>query len=542
MHMRLLCLGCVAALVLSIAGSVGCRGKRQTAHRVDDTPPAFRPLELATYGVIADDPEKASVNRRAIQRAIDEQSGRRVSLVLPPGTIYIDRGANLISLRFSGSRDLELAGHADGTSRIVIEGDAGGGYWVGIEIYDGSQRISLRDFAIEHGRFEHPSPTQQNHLIQVNAQKQITSDIEIQNIVFGPCIGDALRIAGTAPNYVSRLKVHDFVMRTNGHPNAPYQGARSGVSLQRGFRDVEIYDFHIYGSKNSPIDMEPTASAPMDDLNIHDGVIDNTAGATVYAVSLGGWEDGTRRVTPMRNSKFRNVVIIEGQITLVNTESLEVSDVTMYASGNGPLAESQAPMIYVYHENTNLRLANIEILRDVGAGTGALLAVSHGVDTYPSNIEISGGTWISRVDPDVKGRAYVSFESAHYVRMHGTRLQLEGKDPWDKYGIRFRSSARDVRSVDLDGIRMTSPHGKLAAGVWMAATNARTISDVRIRSITAPDATNYGVMFDATPGSNIDGAPVLEENDFSRSVSDWTAANSATNRVNPRIKFRGKTP
>ncbi len=533
---RWLSLGCVAALA--------CGGSRSAAPEAPPAPepePELPAIELATYGVVADDPARASQNRLAIQRAIDERSGERVVLELPPGAIYLDRGPNYVSLRFSGTSDLVLAGHGSGASRIVLEGDAGGGYWVGIEIHDGSRRIALRDFSIEHGRIDHPSPTQQNHLIQLNAQQQITSDLELAHLRFGPCIGDALRIAGTSPNHVARVKVHDFAMHTGGHPAAPRRGSRSGIALQRGFRDVEVRDFYIHGPKNSPIDMEPTAAAPMDGLHIHDGVIDNSGGTTIHAVSLGGWQDGERNVTPLRNSKLRNVRVIEGQITIINTDALELSDVAVYASGRGPMAASSAPMLYVYRQNTNLRLARVDLVRDAGAGTGALLAVSHGEGTYPSNLEIVGGTWISRVDPEIKGRAYVSFESVHGLRMRDVRLRLEGPSPADKHGIRFRSSARDVRGVELHGIRLASPHGMLAAGVWLAATNDREISDVRITGISAPGAARYGVLFDATGASRVDAAPVLEANDFSRSLGEWTAANAARSRVTPTTR-RARPP
>jgi len=526
---RFVWLGCLAALACS-------RGGRSPSGDAPRTARELRAVPLTTYGVVADDPARAARNRAAIQRAIQDQSGNHAMLVLPPGAIYLDRAANLVSLRFSGVSDLVLAGDPSGASRLVIEGDAGGGYWVGIEIHDGAQRIGLRDFSIEHGRFDNPSPTQQNHLIQLNAHHRLVTDIEIQNVRFGPCVGDALRILGTSPGHVERVKVHDFTMDTGGHPSAPRRGSRSGLSLQRGFKDVEVWDFYIRGAKNSPLDMEPSAAAPMEGLHIHDGVIDNSAGTTAHAVSLGGFEDGARQVTPLRNSRLHHVAILEGQITLLDTDGLEISDVTLYASGRGPMATSIAPMIYVYHQNTNLRLQRVDILRDAGAGTGSLLAVSHGTDTYPSNIEITGGTWISRVDPEIKGKAYISFESAQGVRMRDVRLRLEGPAPTDKYGIRFRSSARDVRDVDLHGLHLASPHGPLAAGVWLAATNDRTVADVRITGVRAPGATSYGVMFDATGASNIDAAPVLEENDFSRSISDWTAANAAANRVTPTTR------
>jgi len=529
MRWRWLCLGCLAALA--------CSGRRAaTPDRTTAGAREMQVVSLASYGVVADDPASAAQNRVAIQQAIGEQSGKHVVLMLPPGAIYLDRGAGYVSLRFAGVSDLVLAGSDTGTSRIVIEGDARGGYWVGIEIFDGAQRIGLRDFSIEHGRFDNPSPGQQNHLIQLSSQHQITSDIEIQNLRFGPCVGDALRILGTSPGYVSHVKIHDFAMHTNGHPSAPRRGSRSGLSLQRGFKDVEVWDFYIYGAKNSPVDMEPSAAAPMEGLDIHDGVIDNSGGTTAYALSLGGWEDAARKVTPLTHSKLRRVAVIEGQITLVDTEGLEVSDVTIYASGRGPMAASAVPMMYVFHQNTNLRLARVDMIRDVGAGSGSLLVVSHGIDTYPSNIEIEGGTWTSRVDPETKGNAYVAFESAQGVRMRDVQLRLEGPAPANKYGIRFRSSARDVRDVDLQGLRMVSPNGKLAAGVWLAATNQRTVRDVRISGVRAPGAASYGVMFDATSGSDIEAAPVLEDNDFSSSISEWTAANAAANRVTPTTR------
>lgn len=504
--------------------------------------PAPPVIELAAYGVVAGDPARAVANRLAIQRAIDERSGSGAVLELPPGAIYLDRGPGYVSLRFAGASDLVLAGHGSGASRIVLEGDAGGGYWVGIEIGDGSRRIGLSGFSIEHGRVDDPSPTQQNHLIQLNAQRQITSDLELSHLRFGPCIGDALRIAGTSPSYVARVKIHDFAMHTGGHPAAPRRGSRSGISMQRGFRDIEIRDFYIHGPKNSPIDLEPTAAAPMDALHIHDGVIDNSAGATIHAVSLGGWQDGERNVTPLRDSRLSDVRVIEGQITIINTDALELSDVTVYASGRGPMAASSAPMLYVYRRNTNLRLARVDLVRDAGAGTGALVAVSHGEGTYPSNIEIVGGTWISRVDPEVKGNAYVSFESVHGLRMRDVRLRLEGPAPADKHAIRLRSSARDVRGVELDGLRLASPHGMLAAGVWLAATNDREIRDVRITGVSAPGAARYGVLFDATGQGRVEAAPVLEANDFGRSIRDWAATNEAQHRVAPTTRARPPAP
>ncbi|MBX3154688.1 MAG: hypothetical protein KF773_01725 [Deltaproteobacteria bacterium] len=281
--------------------------------------------------------------------------------------------------------------------------------------------------------------------------------------------------------------------------------------------------------------MEPTAAAEMEGLNIHDGIVDNSAGTTVYAVSLGGWEDANRRAFPLRNSRFHHVEVREGQITVLATESLEISDVTVYASSRGPMANASQPMLYINHENKNLRLNRVDLVRDVGAGTGGLLLVSHGNDMYPSNIAIEGGTWTSRVDPQIKGNAYVAFESTHGVSIRNLALNLEGPTPAKAYGLRFRSSARDVRDIDIQGLRIKSPRGKLAAGIWLAATNSNAIAGVKITRTSAGEAASFGVLFDATEGSTIDRAPVLDANDFAGASAEWTTAHFATNRTFPRI-------
>jgi hypothetical protein len=47
----------------------------------------------------------------------------------------------------------------------------------------------------------------------------ITSDITAERIYFGPCIGDAFRVAGAGgDNYIDGLKLLDFTMKTQGHP------------------------------------------------------------------------------------------------------------------------------------------------------------------------------------------------------------------------------------------------------------------------------------------------------------------------------------
>jgi hypothetical protein len=316
-------------------------------------------------------------------------------------------------------------------------------------------------------------------------------------------------------------------METAGQQQSPKAKSRSGLSLQRGFRDVEIYNFTIRGARGSPIDMEPTGPDVMDHLHIHDGTVDNGQGDTVYAVSLGGFEDKDHNVTPLADSVFEHVKILEGQLNILNSSNLTIRGVTLYASANGPMANAPEPMVYVFHENRGLKLDHVDITRDRGAGHGPLVLVAHGVGTFPSNITIDTGTWISRVDAIGKPPFLVSFESAQHVSMSNIDLRAEGDSPHGTYAIKVRSSARDTTDVSFDHLHIASPKGKLTAAIWIAATNEHRIAGIRVRHVKAPDAADTGVLFD---GSAIEADPIFEENELGAKA--WGASHAAM--VTPR--------
>jgi len=530
---RLLAIAAAAAAVAAAAcGACGACGAKGSVSLRGPAEPA---IALAGYGVVAGDPARATANRLAIQRAIDEHAGGGVQLVLPPGAIYLDRGPRYTSLRFAGpgTTDLVLRGDPDRTSELVLQGDATGGLWLGIEIVDGARRITLRDFRIYQGTIANPSPTQQDHLIQVNAQRAVTGDVEIDNVHFGPCIGDALRIAGSAPYYVENVRAHDFTMQVDGQPQAPSRGARSGVSLQRGFRNVEISDFYIGGVKNSPIDMEPTTAAVMDRLHIHDGVVDNTLGQTAHAISIGGYEDGARQVTPLTRSTLRDLVVLEGQINIIDTESLALRNVTLYASGRGPMAGFSDPLLYVFHHNRDLVLEGVDIVRDTGAAPGPLVLVLHGIDTYTTGMRVLGGAWVSRVDPGGRAPFLAAFESVQELSLRGLRLRVS-EAAEGRHGIKLRPSARDIRGVALRDVVIESTDTELASAVWVVATNERAIEGLTLANVEAR-AARYGVLFDGTPGSRLPPAPVLEGLACTRCARPWAAVNAAASQVFPIV-------
>ncbi|HKQ77828.1 MAG TPA: hypothetical protein VJ810_29290, partial [Blastocatellia bacterium] len=187
----------------------------------------------------------------------------------------------------------------------------------------------------------------QNHHIQITAATADCADVEIQNIHFGPCIGDAVRVAGSATNNVVNGRAHHVTMRTGGHQLSPNSGSRSGISFQKGLKNFELGNFYIHGAKNSPIDCEPTGAGAMTGLNIHDGVVDNTGGSTAIAISFDGYDS----TSLLADSRISNVNVIEGVVQVVFTENCTLDNVNIYASGQYAMAGKTDPLLYVAQLN-----------------------------------------------------------------------------------------------------------------------------------------------------------------------------------------------
>jgi hypothetical protein len=218
-------------------------------------------------------------------------------------------------------------------------------------------------------------------------------------------------------------------------------------------------------------------------------------------------------------------------VNIINTEALALHDVTIYASGRGPMAGFPDPLIYVFHHNQDLRLAGVDIVRDTGAAPGPLVLVLHGIDTYTTRMRVEGGAWISRVDPGPRTPFLVAFESAQHLAVKGLRLQVSGALE-GRYGIKLRPSARDIAHVELRDVQIDSADRELAGAVWVVATNQRAIDQLQLVDVVARTS-RHGVVFDGTQGSRIQTTPVLQGLVCTRCVGAWTAVNAARDKVFP---------
>lgn len=500
-------------------------------------------LRIGAYAVTVNDASAAAANTAAINAAITAFSGTGATLALPTGTVYLEQanpgsGAaqRAWSIRFGlGVSRLALVGQGPHTTRLIQAGAGNAGSWDCISI-DGATRIAIADLSVEQGTITSPSPGDQNHLIGVYAgQNANTSDITISDVYFGPCIGDGLRVvgdgAGVGQEYVERLRLVNFTMRTGGHPqgaNGLGLGSRSGVSLQRGWRDLEIGNGFIHGAKNSPFEMEPTGTNICHNLIAHDLIIDNQGGQTYLGMTVAGGA-----TSPLRRCTFANLTVLQGGVLMANTYETSVTNVTVYASGLGPMAGNSATLLDIVNAHEDLNVINCNLVRDTGSTGGMLCQVVPLSSGYPRRVTIRGGAWRSEVDSGLEA-AYLYCWGPSQTVIDGVSLKLAATVV-NEFAVKFRPNGEDMEGVTVRNVTATSGTTKLAAVVYVAATDSLAISNVAITGVRAPDFCTYGVLFDVTTGTSVDAAPILQGCDFKGATAGWLAQNSAVGVVHPIV-------
>jgi hypothetical protein len=324
---------------------------------------------------------------------------------LPAGDIYLDRatGNARWSIHFGpGVSDLALVGRGMFASRLIMQGHGLGRDWHGVFV-DGASRIELADFGVQHGKID--DADEQTHLITIKdpSKGTPTHDIAGHHLFFGQAIGDGLRLIGDRTP-VSNIRFTDFVMHLGGIG----RGARSGIALQRGWRFVEIGQFTIDGVRNSDIDLEPSGSAPMEHLNIHDGFIDHT-GRSDVAVDLAGIH-GDKPV-PARHIRFSKVTVLGGSVRMSFTEQLTITDLTVLTS-----PRSRRAVVHVGRANGDVVLDRLHLERRGGV-TGNVLHVQN--QNGPTTI--SNSTFIQATADDP-----VLCESSSNVHLHTSDVRYLG--------------------------------------------------------------------------------------------------------------------
>ena len=505
-------------------------------------------LAQAPYNVVANDPSALDTNTSAIRQALADHPNSTM-FVLPMGDIHIHRNLafggvyRTAAIQINGVQhnhhDLVISGWGPDVTRLLIDGDQGNTTSQGIQIADGAQRITLTGFTIScASTVSNVSAGLTTHSIELNAINEDVVDTLIYNVNFGPGCGDGIRNAGGTSTFLRNTRVLNVTMRMFGCPAAP-KGSRSGISFQKGILDYEFGSFYVRGQKNSPFDCEPSAASVMSGFNIHDGTFDNADGSTMVAVSFDGFhftDPVTHVITayPLRNSRFVNVVVLNGQAQIIATKNCVWRDVTIYANGTGGMAidtlNNQGPLLFMEGFNEDLILDNVSITRDTGCPVGDLIAefqLTGAVNSVTmTRARFVGGIWTTTVAPNANDGAYVRIQDADDAEFRGCMLRVLDPAPTTRYGFLIRPFSRANTNFVFDGVRVDSPNGKLISVIYAAAIN-QNISNFSVRGMKASQASVTPLKFDASGGGAFDPNPIVCDNDFSGMTTLWGGSAAA---------------
>lgn len=497
-------------------------------------------LSGAPYSIVPNDEGEALRNSRQINRAIIDHPAN-VRLSLPPGIVYVALDPAVIgkyrfaAIRVVGvdKRRLMITGAGSSVTSLVITGSQNNGLSQILQIADGPQQIQIRDLSFAHGPgvVDIDTAGLQNHQIELNALQSSVTDVCIENVDFGTCVGDAIRLAGGEEGtgaLLSNTTIRAVTMRLAKHPAAP-KGCRSGISLQKGIQGLRFSDFYIVGAKNSGLDCEPTAHGVMDDIHIFNGTIDNTQSDTPYAASFAGFEDNAHRTSFLTNSSLTNVQIKGGQLQIVSTRGCSVADVMVEVAG-GPFKAADEPVLLVYRENEDLSLRDVNLHRAAGSPPGPI-AVVQNIQNNSRRVSIEGGTWRSDVSAG-KERSHIRFVGASDLQIRGTRVRITNSASTSNI-VQFRPSGTAMNGVSLHEVVLEGPDGIANAVAFVGVDHA--INSILVTGCTFLGGFRRGILFDATGAGSVDQNPIVQANHFGRCARPWDSDRNAGTAVFPVI-------
>lgn len=521
-------------------------------------------LSLPPWNVTAGDSSTAvaAANTVAINLAIATYGvSGGASLVLPGGDVYIEQAPAGVaySIYFgSGISGIDLSGMGPNETRLIQNGVGDGGDWHAI-FFDRCSSCGIHDFHIETGIIKAPDAIQLNHLVNVTNSSLdgtgTTEDIYGYNLSFGKCLGDQLRFFGdTSP--IHNIRFDNLTMRGDGiciqtwaantvYPlgswvindsgknyrcttagtsagsggptgtgtgiadgtavwdyKVPREGARTCISVQRGYDHIEISNFYAIGAQNGVLDVEPTnagggfsGAEVMRYLNLHDGVLDNSLGNTAVAATFSGITTSTKST----NNTMQNVSIIGGALSMIQTQSQTITGVSVVCEELFA-ADTSTPNMLVRQTNDDLTLSGIRLVRGGTCGNGNLLDIENG-----SRMTIDGFELVE----DTTGYPLIMEATTRPVIRNG-RITYTGASPSGKVGVYVAALNANVASPIIDNVTISTDSGKLESAVYLVTRTARDMSNISITNVHSAGCATYGVYMSFGTGTTFDVNPIIQ--------------------------------
>ena len=448
------------------------------------------------YGAIVDDMTFNS--GPAIQAAVNAAKASRKPVCLPPGDLWVAKPTGQTwSILLDGG--VTVTGAGEHSSRIRMQGGAGGDWWV-FKITGDANRLT--DLAIDGGN--RGATGEQTHLVQLIGP---ATDTRLDHLRLSlPRLapnggGDCIRMLGSEPvggaaQLVDGVSITDVTM-----PDCD----RSGVGFQRGIRNVWIRGLTTSHVGDQAIDMEPSGNGTIRGVTIRDSRV-HTGRGTGIAMTLTG--NGGSFDTASEGIVVDNVDL-DGQVFIYNVGHTQLRNLRIVAANVAPIGAIKAGAGIVvdggYFERTG--------------DAGNVLSFTAHSGNFPTEVVVRNAHIVQRADgPPIK------FSPTAGALVEGSTIECSGPTPNGYAAIIFESIGFSSTRMRVIG---NSVVGNCKWGVSFPAGGSMTTVGNQLEVSLA------GVRFNGAPAVTpvIDGNIIWKPGSTPTAVSPTTQSFVGTNSL-----------
>jgi hypothetical protein len=363
-------------------------------------------IDPVAYGAV---PNDGKPDQAAIQRAIDAAEASSGEVCLGRGTFELERPGTTASLLVAKG-DIVIRGAGPETVLNMV-GDGKRAAWYGMWI-KGASNVTLRDLTFTATGTTNTK--EQTHVIQIGPA---STHITVDHVRFGPMRRPDQRVGEGAGGDCIRLlgepeqMVEDVVITHSSFVDCD----RSGIGVQRGVRRVTVAYDTLSGIGDTPIDFEPSAPGPVEDLAFVDLKITRTPDAQgPFAMTIDGYGTGW----PARRVVVVGCDISGGGIGMLNADDVVISDNHIR---HGPGVMDTVHMMRLV---THVVVANNTIERPATSPPGGLIGITHNNGVTPFSIRVTRNELVQHTDFPI-----VSIISASSVEVRDNHMTYDGSAP-----------------------------------------------------------------------------------------------------------------
>jgi Right handed beta helix region len=388
-------------------------------------------IDPAAFGAVPDDNKP---DTDAIQQAIEAAEAVQGEVCLGKGTFELD--PRRLSSLWIRKGSITFRGAGDKTI-LEMSGDSKRATWFGLFL-NGAAHVVLRDFTMKATRTRNTQ--EQTHLIQIGPG---ASDVQLDRLRLGPMRRNDQKVGdGAGGDCVRLLGEQDQMVEDVTISDSDFIGCdRSGITVQRGVRRLVVASDSFSGIGDTPIDFEPTATVPIEDVSfVHLAITRSDQAQGAWAMTIAGFG----MTNPTQHVVVADCDLIGGGIGLLNTQDVVISDNRIkHGTGVGDT-------IHIMRAVDGLLIQDNTIVRPATAPAAPLIGLTHNNGGIPTHVRVIHNELRQETDA-----AVIDDTSASSFAVRDNHIVYAGHQPM--YAIDVHAIAAQIDDVELTGNKIEGP-------------------------------------------------------------------------------------